>query len=636
MKHIFLDFETFYSKTFSLKKLSNREYVFSPEFKVHGCGVAIDKGEPQWFKGAQLETVLRAVVPGNAVICHHAPFDVSITEWIYGLRPSLICDTLSLSRAIIGERIKSHSLDSVAKLLLGRDKGHYLSSTMGYRDLSAEQEKLLANYCAYDPNSDLRLCRDIFYALIPYMPRQELPIMDMVTRMYTEPKLYLDLELLIEYHSEVVARKLRALDEAGIADPKEVRSNPQFAEALKRLGVEPPLKKSPTVKNEDGTPALSYAFAKTDEALQLLADHEDERVQALVAARLENKSTLAETRAVKFITAARYGEYPVNYAFSGAQTTHRLSGQGGDNPQNLPRAGKLRKALMAPPGHVLIKGDMSQVELRATLALAVEFFRMHGFDPAKTEEHKALVMLAEGGDLYSDFGTELYGRTITREDEEDRHVAKECVLGSGYQMGPTKLVTYLQGKGITVTREFADRAIGAYRQRFKGVQGVWNYLQIAFKRKLTEPDREIVLFEQPHITLTQEPLFKDTAVKIPPTGLYVKYPGLRTRQKTETEMGGLCYDRAKDGTVGLFGGKILQNMIECLTRNITLHRTYEMNKVYPAVISTHDEAVLIAPEDEREHAKAYVKDTMEKPVPWWPGLLLNAEVRTGVNYGECK
>jgi hypothetical protein len=138
--------------------------------------------------------------------------------------------------------------------------------------------------------------------------------------MYTEPSHYLDQELLIEYHSQIVAKKLRALDEAGIQNPTEVRSNPQFAEALKRVGVDPPMKIIPTTGLE------TFAFAKTDQGLQDLANDDDIRVQALVAARLENKSTLAESRAESFIEAARYGEFPVSYLYSGAQTTHRLSG----------------------------------------------------------------------------------------------------------------------------------------------------------------------------------------------------------------------------------------------------------------------------------------------------------------------
>jgi DNA polymerase I-like protein with 3'-5' exonuclease and polymerase domains len=357
-------------------------------------------------------------------------------------------------------------------------------------------------------------------------------------------------------------------------------------------------------------------------------------VQALVAARLENKSTLAESRAESFIEAARYGEFPVSYLYSGAQTTHRLSGGGGFNMQNLPRGGPLRDAIMAPPGHVLCVGDLRQVELRATLALAAEFIRVNGFDEAHSEEYKALHMLADGADLYCDFGTELYGRTITKADSEDRHVAKECVLGSGYQMGAKKLVTYLQGKNVRVTPEFAQRAIDVYRGRFKGVQGVWKYLQEVFKNALANPEQDYQLFKMPDVWLAKEPLYGDRAVRIPPQGLYVKYPNLRMRPRSESDFGGLCYDRAKDGTTGLFGGKILQNMIECLTRNIIMEKTLEVRKIYKVVMQTHDELVCVVPEG--EDGDTFVTEVLERGLTWWPALPLNAEVKSAKRYGAAK
>ena len=60
----------------------------------------------------------------------------------------------------------------------------------------------------------------------------------------------------------------------------------KFAELLKGFGVKPPMKISPTTEKE------TFAFAKNDEEFKLLLEHEDDRVQALVAARLGTKSTL--------------------------------------------------------------------------------------------------------------------------------------------------------------------------------------------------------------------------------------------------------------------------------------------------------------------------------------------------------
>ena len=67
----------------------------------------------------------------------------------------------------------------------------------------------------------------------------------------------------------------------------------------------PPMKTSPTTGKE------TFAFAKSDEAFKALLEHEDVRVQALVNARLGNKSTLEETRTQRFIDIAKRGLLPV-------------------------------------------------------------------------------------------------------------------------------------------------------------------------------------------------------------------------------------------------------------------------------------------------------------------------------------
>lgn len=54
MTPVVIDFESFYSKEYSLSKISTQEYIYSDQFKIHGCGVAIGKEQPRWFKGALL------------------------------------------------------------------------------------------------------------------------------------------------------------------------------------------------------------------------------------------------------------------------------------------------------------------------------------------------------------------------------------------------------------------------------------------------------------------------------------------------------------------------------------------------------------------------------------------------------
>ena len=106
---------------------------------------------------------------------------------------------------------------------------------------------------------------------------------------------------------------------------EDLMSNPKFAELLKSLGVEPPMKESPATGKQ------TFAFAKSDEAFKALAEHEDPQVQALVAARLGTKSTLEETRTQRFIDIAKRGTLPVPVRYYAAHTGR----WGGDDKINL-------------------------------------------------------------------------------------------------------------------------------------------------------------------------------------------------------------------------------------------------------------------------------------------------------------
>ena len=84
MKLITIDFETYYSKTFSLSKMTTEEYIRSPEFEVIGVSVQAGKQSPFWYSGTrkQIKEFLDWFDWDNsAVIAHNAMFDLAILNW---------------------------------------------------------------------------------------------------------------------------------------------------------------------------------------------------------------------------------------------------------------------------------------------------------------------------------------------------------------------------------------------------------------------------------------------------------------------------------------------------------------------------------------------------------------------------
>ena len=79
---------------------------------------------------------------------------------------------------------------------------------------------------------------------------------------------------------------------------------------------------------------------------------------------------------------------------------------------------------MAPPGQRLYIADLSNIEARMLAWLAKEYDLVQAF--------------ATGRDVYCEFASQIYGRTITKDDNLERYVGKTAILGLGYGMGHDK------------------------------------------------------------------------------------------------------------------------------------------------------------------------------------------------------
>jgi DNA polymerase len=342
MKLITLDFETYYSPEYGLKKLTTEEYIRDPRFEPLLMGYKLDDDKRQHSvvgKG-NIQTLCDALdIENSMVLCHHAHFDGLILSHHFGHKPKIWLDTLSMARAIHGTEVGG----SLKKLLeyynVGITKGTEVVNALGKRlaDFSDSDLQNYRRYCMDDVEGTYR----IFLEMMKVFPQHELKHIDMLIRMFTEPLVELDEEMLREYAMTIQAEKMTMLIEAGV-QLDEVMSNDKFADALRRLGVEPPMKVSPA------TGKLAYAFAKTDrEFLELLED-EDVRVQTLVSARLGNKTTIEETRALRLASMATRGPACAYYKYAGAEQTMRVSGGDKTNFQNLKRGGTIRESIYAP------------------------------------------------------------------------------------------------------------------------------------------------------------------------------------------------------------------------------------------------------------------------------------------------
>ena len=607
MKIFCLDFETYYSQTFSLSKITTEEYVRSPEFETIGVAVCEQGGAPIWFSGTKADTkkfLDSFELDKHLVIAHNAIFDMAILNWQFDIRPKGIADTLSMARAIHGTEV-GVSLAKLAEHYKLGIKGTEVLQAQGKRriDFNAQDLAQYGEYC----KNDVVLTMGLFEKLSAGFPPSELRLIDLTIRMFSEPSLWLDGNLLHDHLGVVRQRKESLL--ASIEKEKELlMSNDKFAELLIAQGIEPPRKISATTGKE------AWAFAKTDEGFKELLEHENEVVQALASARLGVKSTIEETRTERFIEIAQRGLFPIPLRYYAAHTG-RWGGDDKVNLQNLPRGSILKDAIMAPPGYVVVDSDSSQIEARTLAWLA--------------EQNDLVDAFERGEDVYQIMASSIYNKATEEISKDERFVGKTTILGCGYGMGSTKFKTQLKTFNVEIEEEEATRIIKVYRQTYDWIPQLWNQAGKAL---------DAIINNQ------SAPLGKAGVLEVEgrkgirlPNGLYVKYPNLR-KMRNEQGKDEYVYDTKKGKAVvpnRIYGGKVIENVCQALARIIIGEQMLQVAKKYKVVMTVHDAIACVIPEQEAESGQEYVEICMKMRPKWAQDLPLSCEAGMGRSYGEC-
>jgi DNA polymerase len=659
--YIVLDFETFYSTKlgYTLKKMTPVEYILDERFECIGCAV-IDKGrgsnfhDPYWVEGglefkAFLMRLKQRQENGEKIVAlsHNALFDMCVLAWRYGFIPDLMVDTMGMSQALLYPKVGRVSLAMISNYLGLGQKGDTVVRVDGMTLADIKAAGLYQRYAQYSLN-DAVLCEQIFQRLAPEFPKHEYIVKDTVIRCAVKPHFVLDEQILHEHLAQVRADKAALLAAAGVevdewGKAPALMSNEKFAGLLRDLGIDPPMKTSLTT----GKP--TYAFAKADQGMAELLEHDDVAVQTLAAARVGVKSTIEETRSQRFISISRLQwpgmgvhspQYiPVALKYSGAHT-HRLSGEWKLNMQNLSRGGKLRDALKAPPGHVVVTCDASQIEARIVAWLAAII---------RSERSELVEAFARGEDVYSLFATKhIYKRLITKADKKPRFVGKQAILGLGFGMGWFRYMVQVRKDSrlqlkeeIILTEDEARKIVNGYRFGMApAVPKAWQTLQQAIPELIYGSNRQFgpMTFGKYEVT--------------GPTGLKLFYPEL---EQVPGDKGFEWQFKSGRMKKRLFGGKFYENCVQHLARccNIETALKVRMHFGVDLALQAHDELVYVVPggiEVETKpdgktvnHPTGFAKEftegllsfMRERPA-WGPDIPLDAEAGVGYSYGEAK
>ena len=647
-----VDFETSWGREVKLgfSCQTNEEYLRDPRFKAWGLSwkeVGTDN-KAVWVRRNGIQDWADSIDwTRTALVCQNTQFDGSILSWHYGVQPCFMFDTLSMGRALHGVEV-GNSLKVLAERYGLPPKGDGLSPSENILDeLPFDVEQTLADYCKHDT----WLCEQIFLRMLPGYPSKELRLIDLTLRMYTRPLLVLDgtmLEPAIEEERQAREELLTRLgvEEAALA------SNDKFAAVLEGMGVEPPTKVSKT------TGEKTFAFAKNDALFQAMMNSDNEAVALLCEARLMVKSTLQRTRAQRFLDISRRGSLPFPVNYYGAGTGRYTASKGSQiNVQNLKRGSFLRKAITAPEGHVLVVGDLSQIEPRVLAWLA--------------DYGTLLDIFKGGGDPYATFGSGMFNIPGMTKDSHpvERQSAKSALLGCGYQLGwasfaaqlltgflgaPPKRYTKAEARQLGVTSRDVDVFIGSehlvkameaiphsctaqellihclaaqaiitrYRATAQPVVRLWELFQNLITHSLYKGN------EYRHKCLT----FRKEEIVLP-NGMTLRYPDL----KPEGDGRRIQWTYA-DGKKRskLYAGKITNNVVQGTARIVMTDGMLRIDKRYPVAGTVHDEAIAVSPESEADDAKTWVLAQMTIEPSYLPGIPLSASGGVHKRYGLAK
>jgi DNA polymerase len=262
----------------------------------------------------------------------------------------------------------------------------------------------------------------------------------------------------------------------------------------------------------------------------------------------------------------------------------------------------------------LTVADASQIELRINAWLA--------------GEKDLLRIFATGGDPYVKLACEIYGRKITKADNDERQVGKIGMLGCGYQMGAAKFKATLEKYDVQGTDAellaLSEKTVPAFRALYPKIKRLWwelgNAALTAF-REGSRVDVGSLAFLRPSGT--------DMLLMRLPSSRLLHYWHVRVDQGDYGP--GLSCEAVRNKKVvrsHLYGGKFLENACQAISRDLIIHAMLKLHGAGERLIGmVHDEII-----GEGLRADAY-REAMTKDQPAWAkGLPLDAEAAECFRY----
>jgi hypothetical protein len=585
-----VDFETFYTAQYSVKELGTWAYVHDPEFSAYL--VAVTDGRhtcvcpPDEFPWA--------TVSGRPWVSHNRDFDRAVFERIrqQGRIPAdtpnppvwhcsaALCAFLQLPRDLAG----------AAKAVLGVNLDKTVRTQS--RGLQSAQEELFGSeiyhYAARDAETTLAL----WLKLEKHWPPQERQLFELTSRMGRQ-----GLEVDWEY-VRVRRAELEKLvkDLTALLPWQPAASTKQFALACERIGV--PAPKS-TSNSDPSFPRWLEKHIDSEAAMWVW------HMQRIRSAN--RTATVLKAMETRRMASGRMG-YELKYF---GASTGRWSGGGGLNLQNLNRKSAegvdLRRAIIAPPGHVLATVDFAQIESRVLLYLAGDTTALELF--GKNPDADAYEIHARRTMGYAQ--EEPLKSYCERTGSNLRQLAKARVLGLGFGCGWQKFIEVARVMaGLDLDPDESRRIVADFRRSNPLIINLWYRLEDACAAKAGTHYALQLPCTQHTPSLRRNLVYRDIAVR---------------DQEITCTVGGK--------RMHVYGGLLAENWTQATARDVLASAWLRCSQAgFVPVLSVHDELVFELPEATAEDDLARITSLMETPPPWALRLPLKVEGKLTTTY----
>lgn len=288
----------------------------------------------------------------------------------------------------------------------------------------------------------------------------------------------------------------------------------------------------------------------------------------------------------------------------------------------------IRTAFVAAPGCTFVDADFSAIEARVVAWLAgekwvLDVFRTHG----KIYEATAAQM----------FGVPLERIKKGNPEYAYRAKGKVATLALGYQGGPGALINMGALRSGLTEEELPD-IVTRWRKSNPAIVNFWYQVEAAALEAVQNGRTSTV----GAVTIGRE--------MDPENGLdfmTIRLPSGRALYYVEPHMGvnrfgkpSICYWgqlQGKKGSGGgwteleTYGGKLTENITQAVARDCLFHAMENLTAAgYRIVFDIHDEVVIEVPKEQADLER--VVQIMSQPIPWAPGLPLNADGWVGAYF----